>query len=351
MKIFKILQVLFCFFLFNNFFVSLHAGCSPAAHSYHGHHVLPSSNQCASDGLGVCAAMDVPHGGTGKCSLTAYAVLCGGTTSTSVVQTTGPGTAGYVLTSNGASALPTFQSASTTIVTTITATGAGSHTLNAATKFLTVIGYGGGGGGGSGRQATSTTSGGGSGGGSGSSFMYNLPASFFGGGGASVSYSVGNGGAGGAAQATASSNGVAGSAGAATSFGNLTTSTVTSNAGAGGTNGAATAGASNVALGNVSSVTEGTPGGAGSLTAGATPTALSSGISAPTGGGGGAGAESGVSYAGGTGGAIVHPGSGVTLLAGGAAGGGSGNPNTSLTNCIYGGTGGGGGSTSSGTPT
>lgn len=58
---------------------------------------------------------DVPiaDGGTGVSSLTAYAVVCGGTTSTNPVQSIASvGTSGQVLTSNGAGALPTFQDAS-----------------------------------------------------------------------------------------------------------------------------------------------------------------------------------------------------------------------------------------------
>lgn len=52
----------------------------------------------------------VADGGTGVSSLTAYAVICGGTTSTGAVQSiAGVGTSGQVLTSNGAGALPTFQ--------------------------------------------------------------------------------------------------------------------------------------------------------------------------------------------------------------------------------------------------
>lgn len=55
----------------------------------------------------------VAQGGTGVASNTAYAVLCGGTTSTGAVQSiAGVGTSGQVLTSNGAGALPTFQAAS-----------------------------------------------------------------------------------------------------------------------------------------------------------------------------------------------------------------------------------------------
>jgi hypothetical protein len=56
----------------------------------------------------------VQYGGTGLSSATAYAVLCGGTTSTSAFQSiAGVGSSGQVLTSNGASALPTFQAAAT----------------------------------------------------------------------------------------------------------------------------------------------------------------------------------------------------------------------------------------------
>jgi len=55
----------------------------------------------------------VAGGGTGVTSLTAYAVVCGGTTTTGPVQSiSSVGTAGQVLTSNGAGALPTFQNAS-----------------------------------------------------------------------------------------------------------------------------------------------------------------------------------------------------------------------------------------------
>jgi hypothetical protein len=53
----------------------------------------------------------VADGGTGRSSHTAYAVLCGGTTTTAAQQSiAGVGTSGQVLTSNGAGALPTMQS-------------------------------------------------------------------------------------------------------------------------------------------------------------------------------------------------------------------------------------------------
>jgi hypothetical protein len=57
---------------------------------------------------------DIPvtDGGTGLSATTAYAVLCGGTTSTAALQSIAAlGSAGDVLTSNGAGALPTFQAA------------------------------------------------------------------------------------------------------------------------------------------------------------------------------------------------------------------------------------------------
>ncbi len=52
----------------------------------------------------------VPFGGSALSSLTAYAVLCGGTTSTSAMQqVSGVGTSGQLLTSNGPGLLPTWQ--------------------------------------------------------------------------------------------------------------------------------------------------------------------------------------------------------------------------------------------------
>lgn len=57
-------------------------------------------------------------GGTGRTSSTAYAVICGGTTSTGAQQSVvSVGTSGQVLTSNGAGALPTFQTAPSSGIT------------------------------------------------------------------------------------------------------------------------------------------------------------------------------------------------------------------------------------------
>jgi hypothetical protein len=56
--------------------------------------------------------LPVAGGGTGAATFTAYSVVCAGTTSTGAFQNvSGLGTANYVLTSNGAGALPTWQAA------------------------------------------------------------------------------------------------------------------------------------------------------------------------------------------------------------------------------------------------
>lgn len=57
----------------------------------------------------------VADGGTGRSSLTAYAVLAGGTTNTGGIQSIAVGTAGQVLMSNGAGALASMQSQSLSI--------------------------------------------------------------------------------------------------------------------------------------------------------------------------------------------------------------------------------------------
>jgi len=59
---------------------------------------------------GVTGTLPVANGGTGRTTNTAYAVICGGTTAGGVEQSIASvGTSGQVLTSNGAGALPTFQ--------------------------------------------------------------------------------------------------------------------------------------------------------------------------------------------------------------------------------------------------
>jgi hypothetical protein len=70
----------------------------------------------------VAGTLPVAAGGTGATSQTAYAVLCGGTTSTNAYQSIASvGTSGQVLTSNGAGALPTFQAAPGATITGSTA--------------------------------------------------------------------------------------------------------------------------------------------------------------------------------------------------------------------------------------
>lgn len=86
--------------------------------------------------------VSVSDGGTGVSSATAYAVLCGGTTSTGAHQSiSGVGTAGQVLTSNGAGALPTFQDPAArgyTLLSTLTTT---SGTTQSATGLGTRSSY------------------------------------------------------------------------------------------------------------------------------------------------------------------------------------------------------------------
>jgi hypothetical protein len=65
-------------------------------------------------------ALPVANGGTGVTTLTAYAPVFGGTTGTGAVQSGTVGSAGQVLTSNGAGALPTFQAAASGSVATDT---------------------------------------------------------------------------------------------------------------------------------------------------------------------------------------------------------------------------------------
>ncbi len=64
---------------------------------------------------------NVSSGGTGVTSLTAYAPIFGGTGSTSGVQQTALGTAGWVLTSNGGGAVATFQAPGAASLTTYSA--------------------------------------------------------------------------------------------------------------------------------------------------------------------------------------------------------------------------------------
>ena len=75
---------------------------------------VPTLNQNTTGSAGTAASVSgtvtTAHGGTGLASLATYAVLTGGTSTTGPVQqVSGVGTSGYVLTSNGAGSLPTWQ--------------------------------------------------------------------------------------------------------------------------------------------------------------------------------------------------------------------------------------------------
>lgn len=85
----------------------------------------------------------VAGGGTGIATTTAYAPICGGTTATGAFQaaTTGLSTAGYVLTSTGASSLPSFQAVSAAgAITTIT--GSDSAVESPTTGNFNILGTG-----------------------------------------------------------------------------------------------------------------------------------------------------------------------------------------------------------------
>ena len=89
----------------------------------------------------------VVEGGTGDSSFTAYAVVTGGTTSTAALQSIASvGTAGQLLTSNGAGALPTFQTAAGASISITGDSGgaltSGGFTFTGGTSGLTFAGAG-----------------------------------------------------------------------------------------------------------------------------------------------------------------------------------------------------------------
>lgn len=91
---------------------------------------------------GLVNATPVANGGTGAATATAYAVQCGGTTSTAAHQSIASvGTAGQVLTSNGVGALPTFQaSVGGQFAYALYTSGSGNWTCPAnVTKVLAIV--------------------------------------------------------------------------------------------------------------------------------------------------------------------------------------------------------------------
>ena len=90
---------------------------------------------------GVTGQLPVANGGTGLATATAYSVVFSGTTSTGAFQASaGPGTSGQVLTSNGAAALPTFQTAAAapSIILENAQTISSNYVITAANNGLSV---------------------------------------------------------------------------------------------------------------------------------------------------------------------------------------------------------------------
>jgi hypothetical protein len=172
--------------------------------------------------------LPVPSGGTGDATFTAYAPVCGGTTSTGALQqaTTGLSSSGFVLTSNGSSALPSWQASGSsgafTSINIQTFTSSGTYTPTAGMISCIVEAVGGGGAGGGSNNSVSGW-GGGAGGGSAGYSRGTFSAAAI---GASQTVTIGSGGIG----VNASTGGNGGN----TTFGAL----LTANGGHGGAAGA-----------------------------------------------------------------------------------------------------------------
>lgn len=151
----------------------------------------------------------VAGGGTGATSFTAYAPVCGGTTTTGALQSasTGISTSGFVLTSNGNAALPSFQASTSSGFTQVVSqvfTSNGTYTPTANMKYCIVEVVGGGGGSAGVASAPSTqVSIGGSGGGGGYARIVLSAATV----GASQTVTIGAGGTAGASGANSGGNG------------------------------------------------------------------------------------------------------------------------------------------------
>lgn len=190
----------------------------------------------------------VAGGGTGVTSTTAYGVICGGTTSTNPFQSIASvGTSGQVLTSNGAAALPTFQSISATSAFTqvaiqvFTSTGANTYTPTTGMKYCIVEVQGAGGGGG-GVQTAGVAQAAGAGGGAGAYARGVFSAATV---GASQTATVGTGGTAGA------NTGGTGGTGGTSSFGSLIS--CTGGVGGAGRNGDVTCGITDGGVGGTAS--------------------------------------------------------------------------------------------------
>jgi hypothetical protein len=290
---------------------------------------LISNGNSADPSFGVAS---VSGGGTGLTACAPYAVYCGGLTGEGPVQqVAGLGTSGQVLTSNGLSMLPTWQNVGELggggiLLTVFDTPGSGTHTLNTNTLALTVLGFGAGAGGGSGRQGASTMAGGGGGGGNGGTFFFsNIPATYFGGGGASVAYTVGAGGTGGYGQTVNDTDGVDGANGGYTSFGDIGINGTGLEAmgGSGGTTTEGLGGVNSYCLNmNVPGMVMSGGGGSGDFVDGFDAVESQGSTMFPSSGGGGAGADSGTERAGGGGANISsYQSLGLTTVVAGGTGG------------------------------
>ena len=85
------------------------------------------------------SVLTVPFGGTGVASVTAFSVVCGGTTSTGALQVVASvGTAGQVLTSAGAGALPTWVTPAAGTVTSVSGTANRITSTGGATPVIDI---------------------------------------------------------------------------------------------------------------------------------------------------------------------------------------------------------------------
>lgn len=173
---------------------------------------------------GLATPISVANGGSGRTTNTAFAVVCGGTTTGGAEQSIASvGTTGQVLTSNGAGALPTFQAAAGGQVQFAVFASSGTWTCPAGVTRVKITCIGGGAGGNNNFVGST-----GGGGGVGIGYFTVTP-------GTNYTVTIGNGGAG------QTVDGSSGFAGTSSSVGSLITSTggsastIPSNAGAGGT--------------------------------------------------------------------------------------------------------------------
>lgn len=176
----------------------------------------------------------VSNGGTGITSATAYAPICAGTTGTGAFQVASSGISnvGYVLTSTGASSVPTWQPAAgggggggLLNIQVFDTPGAATYTPTSGMETCIIEVIGGGGGGGSVVTASTLTSAGAGGGSGGYCKLFSDAATI----GASQNLFVGSGGAGGVIALNAN-----GSDGTDSTFGTVVICTAEGGKGGGG---------------------------------------------------------------------------------------------------------------------